>query len=126
MGKRVIFKNLLLIVFLIFALWSVRNFWQNPISRPCNFLAISIDLPLRMEEAITMDGGQKPILTRFFHNKALFYGTSLTQCYLEYLTPPLLFSFLSPIGLLFFLFGFYFCATRLRGKKSSPQYFGGR
>ncbi len=112
-----------MIAFLIFAAWSMGNFWQNPISRPCNSLAISIDLPLQIEEAITMDGGQNPVLTRFFHNKPLFYGTSVVQCYFEYFAPPLLFSLLSPVGFIFFIFGSYSLFNKWMSKFSKVLLF---
>lgn len=59
---------------------SSEQFW-------CNFQSIKMDVPLKLWEAITTDGGQHPFLTRFFHNKPYFYFTSFLRCCLSIFDP---------------------------------------
>lgn len=107
MGNRLIIKNLIFLVLIVFAIWWVAKILSNPPATPCNFTDLRIGIPLKIQEAITMDGGQNTLLTRFFHNKPLFYSTGFTQCYLKYFDLNFLLSILSPFGFLFSLLGFY-------------------
>lgn len=49
----------------------------------CNPKLIKMDASLKLWEAITMDGGQPVLLTRFFHNKPYFYFVEFLKCYLS-------------------------------------------
>lgn len=60
----------------------------------CDFQHIKMDVPLKLWEAITTDGGQPPLLTRFFHNKPYFYLVSFLECYLAILDPNFLITIL--------------------------------
>lgn len=66
------------------------------------------DVPLQMWEATTADGvGATVWLTRFLHNKPLFYLNNFLRCYLSYLSFDFLAKTLSILGLALFIFGLY-------------------
>ena len=59
---------------------SSVHFWCDP-------ELIKMDASLKLWEAITTDGGQNPLVTRFFHNKPYFYFVGFLRCYLSLLDP---------------------------------------
>ena len=107
-------KFLILTIFLTCASWWVGKVFSNPPLIPCDFFALKMDVPLQIQEAITMDKGQNPLLTRFFHNKPLFYGVNFTQCYFKYFHPYFLILLLHIFGFIFFLPGIYFLLENWR------------
>lgn len=99
---------------------SGKNLLSSPPPHPCDFKAVMIDVPLQLQEAVTMDGGQNPLLTRFFHNKLLFYTTNLTQCYLKYFQPAFLVSLIGFFG--FFLLVFWVYLIFVKKRKFMSNY----
>lgn len=110
-------------IFIIFALYWISKVFAIPLILPCDFLAIKIDVPLQIQEAITMDKGQNPLLTRFFHNKPLFYSTNIARCYFKYFHPHFLISLLSVLGFFFFLAGLYHLLDNWRSPKAKVLLF---
>lgn len=71
------------------------------------------DVPHQLWEATTADGHSANVLvTRFLHNKLLFYSNNFFRCYLSYLSPDFVTTAFSIIGLVFFLAGVYFLVRR--------------
>jgi hypothetical protein len=50
----------------------------------CDFAYFQTEVPRQIQEAIMMDAGQNVLLTRFFHNKPLFYLVNFCRCYLGF------------------------------------------
>lgn len=47
----------------------------------CDFSYWQTNVPLQIQEAITTDAGQHVLITRFFHNKVIFYSINFLRCY---------------------------------------------
>lgn len=107
-------RYILAVVIFIFTLLTRVNYLSNNLATFCKLQDIGINVPLKLQEAITSDGGQNPILTRFFHNKPLFYTVDFTQCYLKYFHPLFLLSFTGFLGFLIFIYGAYQLLKRWR------------
>lgn len=70
----------------------------------CDLTYFQTEVPRLIHEAITTDGGQHVLITRFFHNKPVFYLVNFFKCYLGF------FNLLYIIA----LFGLYMVFQRIR------------
>lgn len=79
----------------------------------CDRFAILRDVPLQLWEAQTADGSTAPpLLTRFYHNKVLFYGTNFLRCYLSYFSPDFILHIFGLLGTIFFLIGIIYIVDK--------------
>jgi hypothetical protein len=93
--------TLLLIIGLVVGFSKIN--WEFPV---CNLATIKQDFAPTIFFETTIDGSsQKPLVTRFFHNKVGLYGASTTKCYLNFLDPSLIYKNLGPLVLI--LIGFF-------------------
>lgn len=116
MGTRI---RLLSIISILSLFWVFFSYLRTPLflnlpNTHCDWAGIVVDVPLQLREAVTMDGGQNTFLTRFFHNKPLFYSVNFSQCYLRYFQPIFIFSFIPLWGLPFLIIGFSYIFSRMR------------
>lgn len=70
------------------------------------------DVPHQIWEAVTADGTANVLLTRFLHNKLLFYSNNFFRCYFSYLSFDFITAGFSIVGLAFFLYGIYSLISR--------------
>lgn len=78
----------------------------------CNRFWIGQDVPHQIWEGQAADGLANTFVTRFFHNKLLFYLDNYFRCYFHYLSPDFINAAFSIVGLILFLIGVYFAISK--------------
>lgn len=75
---------------------------------PCSMALVKQDfIPVSFEQ-ISIDGSlQKPLVTRFLHNKLGIYGQEISACYFNATEGEFLFKNIGAIGTIFFLAFYY-------------------
>lgn len=89
-----------------------RFFESMNINFVCTKTWILQDVPHQIWEAQTSDWNSNTLITRFFHNKFLFYANNGLRCYLSYLSPDFIAAAFTIIGLALFITGLYFLVRR--------------
>jgi hypothetical protein len=83
----------------------------------CTIAWISQDLPHQVWEAQAADGmGAYTWLTRFLHNKIMFWGSNLARCYVSYLSPDYIAKKFTLVGLAVFLVTIWWLVSRKKYK----------
>lgn len=89
-------KPLFLLIFLTifffgFSFYISQTYWGKGRFEQTSIFSILSGVFIRYQDLYAQDGGQHPLLTRFFHNKLIAYGREFLNQYLSYLSPVFLF-----------------------------------